>query len=148
MTTWGVIAALGHLAWLAGNVREARTGAIERWATHPPAAVFARGRPPRYYLLLVPPTLAATITALVHTRGRDRPAVVAAAASSATAVAITVLLVRSVNLPLFRGESDPTRRELLIRRWHRLNRVRVAVLAATIGGLLRTSAAAMKPASS
>ncbi|WP_163569826.1 hypothetical protein [Fodinicola feengrottensis] len=71
--------------------------------------------------------LAAT-TATVVDRWRDnKPAAVATAVSTASAVALTAYLVRTVNIRLIREDTLSANEQAhLVSRWHRLNAVRLA----------------------
>lgn len=144
MRVAATVATLGHLVWLAGNVREECTGAIESWADDPPSSPFAQGSPARYYPPIVAVALGAALRVLLvsHSRrSRVRFAVVAAGAST-TALATTVVLIRSVNLPLYRGEVALPQRRRLVQRWYLLNRLRIATLVCATIACLRGATAA------
>lgn len=131
MRVAAMVAMLSHLAWLAGNVREEWTGAIERWADDPPRSPFAQGSPARYYPPIVAVALGASLRVLLAStsrRPRHRSAIVATGSSTA-ALALTVVLIRTVNLPLYDGGVTRRRRRRLVQRWHVLNRIRIAALA-------------------
>ena len=89
-----------------------------------------RGSPVRYYAATAPVTFPALIAATVagwHDRSR-RPWLVTATALSISGAGITAYLVRAVNLDLFfRVQVTAEDRENLLRTWHRLNMVRLAV---------------------
>ncbi|MEJ2871584.1 hypothetical protein WCD74_27745 [Actinomycetospora sp. OC33-EN08] len=118
---------VGRLAWLVGNGVEARRRTIERWAADPPSSVFEPGRPPFFYALVGPPTVAATAGALV--RHRRDPVVGASALATALASAVSVVLVRTVVLPLREAATEQDR---LVARWFVLNRARMAAVGVAV----------------
>jgi hypothetical protein len=127
-------AQLGLAHWFFGNLYEEVVGMPARVAENPPAGgPFAAGSPVRYYLPAAPHTLAATFACVVTGWGRhhDRRALAAAGLLTATGAVMTAHLVRAVNLRLLDGvEPDPAQRQRLVRHWHRVNRVRLPVVAA------------------
>jgi mannose/fructose/N-acetylgalactosamine-specific phosphotransferase system component IIC len=89
--------------------------------------------PLRYYLPAAPVTLVATAAALIDSwrSGGDRRAIITAAVSIASAAALTVYLVRTVNLRLLHSGKPlgATECRRLVKTWHRGNLVRLLVLA-------------------
>ncbi len=127
---WTRAAQLGQAQWLFGNVYEAVVDVPRLLATRPPSPnPLSPGSPVRYWAPTAPLTFAATGVTLVRSwrSGGDRRAVVAAAAGTGAAVALTAYLVRTVNLPLLRdADADAAR---LAKTWHRGNLARLAALA-------------------
>ena len=120
MRAAATVATLGHLVWLTGNVREEWTGAIESWADDPPSSPFAQGSPARYYPPIVAVALGASLRVLLVSRSGEprHGSGIVTAGSSTAALALTVVLVRTVNLPLYGGGVTRERRRRLVRRWH------------------------------
>jgi Domain of unknown function (DUF1772) len=128
----GTAAQLGLAHWFFGNLYEEVVGMPARMAEHPPVGgPVAAGSPVRYYLPAAPLTLAATFACVVAGWGRRpaRPALAAAGLLTATGAVMTGHLVRAVNLRLLDG-AEPDRAQRLVRHWHRVNRVRLPVVAA------------------
>lgn len=135
---WARLARLGQTQWLFGNVYEAVVDVPGLIAHRPPAAnPLSAGSPVRYYAPTAPLTLAATAVTLAQSwRDGDRRAVVAAAAGTGSAAALTAYLVRKVNLPLLQGTGSAE----LTRTWHRANLARLGALAVSTMALRKLSA--------
>jgi Domain of unknown function (DUF1772) len=126
-------ARLGLAHWFFGNLYEEVVRMPARLAEVPIGSTLAPGSPVRYHLPAAPVTLAATLGCVVAgwDRRADRPALAAAGLLTVTGAALTGHLVRSVNLRLLGGTPpDPLERQRLVERWHRVNRVRLVVVAA------------------
>jgi Domain of unknown function (DUF1772) len=127
---------LGLAHWFFGNLYEDVVRMPARIAEHPPAGgPFAAGSPVRYYLPAAPVTLATTLACVAAgwRRRACRPALAAAGLLTATGAALTGHLVRAVNLRLLDDDgrpADPAERQRLVAHWHRVNRVRLVVVAA------------------
>lgn len=135
---------LGQAYVFFGNLYEAITKIPDRLATTPdlvsqgepvsPRSLLRAGSPVRYHLPAVPVTFAAPVAALAV--GRDsqggRGWIAISGGCSISAGVITGYVVRTINLKLFFGASPlpPAEREELLRRWYRLNAVRLVVLGA------------------
>ncbi|GAA1662698.1 DUF1772 domain-containing protein [Fodinicola feengrottensis] len=132
------VAQFGLTAWFFGNLYEAVVGMPQLLADAPPRGLLKPGSPVRYYAPLAPVMLAAT-TATVVDRWRDnKPAAVATAVSTASAVALTAYLVRTVNIRLIREDTLSANEQAhLVSRWHRLNAVRLAALTVALITLRR-----------
>jgi hypothetical protein len=127
---WATVARLGTTAWFFGNLYETAVGVPQLLADAPARRLLGAGSPLRYWAPLGPLTLAATTTTLVGSwrSGGSKTAVVATAASTASAVAISAYLIRTVNIRLYGGSLTDADRRALIGRWHRLNGVRLGAL--------------------
>ena len=133
------VSRLGHAQWFFGNLYEAVVRVPDLMASPSPSPEGAArspagpGSPVRYYAAATPATLPALLAAAVAgwPERRARPWLVLAAAGSAAGLGITVYVVRAINLRLFFGERtlDEAERERLLRRWYRLNTVRLGVTA-------------------
>ncbi|MBB5953873.1 hypothetical protein FHS29_000443 [Saccharothrix tamanrassetensis] len=139
---WAAVAGVGQAQWFFGNVYEAVVDMPQLLADAQPdrkPGLLGAGSPLRYYLPVAPVTLVATAAALVGSRrsGGDRGAIATAAAGTASAVALTAYLARTVNLRLLRGGKplDAIERRNLVRTWHRGNLVRLTALTAAAWGL-------------
>ncbi|GGS96088.1 hypothetical protein GCM10010156_62900 [Planobispora rosea] len=146
-TVWSAAARLGQLHWFFGNVYEAMVDMPRLLADARPnraPELLGSGSPLRYYLPVVPPTLAGTAATLIDDwrSGGDRRAVVTAAASTVVAVVLTVHLVRTVNLTLLRGKEPLSAEEVrkLLQTWHRGNLARLAALVVAMWALRRSAA--------
>lgn len=142
------VARAGLLQWFAVNLYEAVVRMPERLATEqahpdrtPHRGPLSPGSPARFHLPAAPLVLGSSVAALVTglRDGRNTPALVVGAASTAVAVGLTGVLVRTVNLRLLDdgppiGEDE---RRALVRRWHAVNRVRLVAIAAGFAALTR-----------
>lgn len=149
-------ARLGYAHWFFGNLYEAvvkvpdRVAAGQEPAAEPAVAGtrgrLRRGSPLRYYLPGIPLIVVAPVAALAA--GWDLPGdrrwLTASATCSLVGTAVTAYLVRTVNLRLFFDDQPvtPAERERLLRRWHRLNVVR---LAAAGGAWLTAGRVGLRP---
>lgn len=127
-------ARLGLAHWFFGNLYEEVVRMPARIAAQPVVGgPLTAGSPVRYYLPAAPVTVAATLACVAagwHRRA-DRPALAAAGLLTATGTAMTGHLVRAVVLRLLDGTpSDPAERQRLVEHWHRVNRIRLVVVAA------------------
>ncbi|HZP47499.1 MAG TPA: hypothetical protein VFB07_03110 [Vicinamibacterales bacterium] len=126
------LARVGYAQWLFGNAYEAVVRVPERLAAEPLPSVFSSGSPVRYYLPAMPLVAGATVAALVSGWSlRDRrPWLAATAAGALSAAVATAYAVRAVNLKLFvaGGDGAVADRDRLLRRWHRVNAVRMAAV--------------------
>jgi hypothetical protein len=130
------IARAGQIAWFFGNLYEAVVDMPQLLADAQPnrkPRLLGAGSPVRYYLPIGPVTFVATSAALIDSWrfGGDRRVVATAAASTASAAAITAHLVRTVNLRLLRSTKplNANERRTLTMAWHRENLVRLLGLA-------------------
>jgi hypothetical protein len=133
------VARLGLAHWFFGNLYEEVTRMPARLAGDPPVGgPFAPGSPVRYYVPAAPVTLATTLACVAtgwHRRA-DRPALAAAGLLTAAGAALTAHLVRTVNLPLLDSRRpDPAHRRQLVEHWHRVNRLRLVVVASAAAAL-------------
>lgn len=128
------VARFGRAAWFFGNAYEATVGVPQLIATaNRQAGVLAAGSPVRYFAPVAPAAIGGTAAVLVRLwqTGADRRAVVAATTTFGTALGLSAYLIRSINVPLLKGEVEGEARPRLISRWHRGNAVRLVLLAAT-----------------
>jgi hypothetical protein len=130
---WATLAGIGQAQWFFGNLYEAVVDVPRLLADARPnrePGLLAAGSPVRYYLPTAPLTLAATAVTLIDSwrSGGDRRAVGVAAASTASAVALTAYLVKTVNVGLLR-DGDASERRDLVTTWHRANLARLCALA-------------------
>jgi len=128
------VARFARAAWFFGNAYEGAVGVPQLIASaNRHAGVLATGSPLRYFAPVGPAAVGGTAAVLVRSwrAGADRRAVVAATATSAAAVGLSAYLIRSINIPLLKGEADEEVGLRLISRWHRGNAVRLCLLAAT-----------------
>lgn len=126
------VARVGQAQAFFGNVYEAvvkvpHTFARDRVLAGRPA--LRPGSPTLYFVPAGPVTLVASAGALAA-GGHDRRWLAAAAAATATAGLLTAYVVTQVNNRLFLTEEPPADRDVLLRRWYRLNAVRAALLGA------------------
>lgn len=137
-----VLARLGHIHWFFGNLYEATVDMpqllIDARSNRPPTLLGA-GSPLRYYLPAVPITLTTTAATLLDgwRSGGDKRVIVATATSTASAMALTAHLVRTVNLRLLRsdGPLSTAQTRTLVRTWQRANLARLLCLAVAMWGL-------------
>lgn len=140
---WAAAARFGQAHWLFGNLYEAVVdipGLLADAPEHGPKGPLDARSPLRYYAPVAPVALAATAVTVVRGwRAGSRPAAVTAAAGTAAAVGLTVHMVRSFALPLFRGAlpADTDERRALTRNWHRANVARMAAVAVATAALRR-----------
>lgn len=132
---------LGHAHWFFGNLYEAVVKVPDRLASHDSPRGSERAMSPlgprspvRYYAAAAPATSPAVIAAAVlgWDNRSSRPWLVTAVTCSILGSAATAYLVRAINLKLF-FSAEPlaaAEQEVLLRRWYRVNAVRL-VLAAT-----------------
>jgi hypothetical protein len=114
-----------------GNVYEAVVRVPQVFADNRELAggsPFRRGSPTLYYVPAGPVTLAASVGALA-VGGHDRRWLAASSGAFAAAGLLTVYVVTKVNTPLLLGAEAPSaeRRTALLRRWYRMNAVRIAL---------------------
>lgn len=124
---WAAAARLGHIHWFLGNLYEAMADMPQLLVDAQPnrePGILAAGSPVRYFAPAAPVTLAATTATLIDSwrAGGDRRVIITAAASTATAAALTGYLVRTVNRQLLRGGTGLGAIESrnLVRTWHRV----------------------------
>lgn len=123
------VARVGQAQAFFGNVYEAVVKVPDVFARNRALAgrsPFRVGSPTLYYVPAGPIALAASVGALLTGR-RDRRWLAASTASSVAAGALTAYVVTQVNKPLLLDEETPIEREKLLRRWYRLNAVRIAL---------------------
>lgn len=132
---WTVVAQAGQAYWFFGNLYEAMVDMPQLLVDarpHRTPGLLASGSPVRYYAPAAPLTFAATVIALVDSwrSGGDRRVIVAATASTASAVALSGYLIRTVSARLLRtGELlNAAERRKLVRTWHRANLARLVAL--------------------
>lgn len=122
--------------WFFGNLYEEVVGVPALVAASPPGGVLAPGSPARYFLPVAPVTIG-SVVALAATE-RTRPTVAAAVFATAGA-ALTGPLVRWVALDLLTGRTtDPVEQARQVKTWHRVNRVRLALVGAAAVALARS----------
>jgi hypothetical protein len=127
-------ARLARAAWFFGNAYEGAVGVSQLIAgANRQAGVLTTGSPLRYFGPVAPAAIGGTAAVLARSwqTGADRRAVVAATATFGAALGLSAYLIRSINIPLLRGEVDAEVRPRLIFRWHCGNAVRLCLLAAT-----------------
>ncbi len=132
------VARLGHAHWFFGNLYEEVVRMPDRLAVEHDLPAAQRLRSPvRYYLPAAPVTVASVVAVALVER---RPARTAAALCSTTGAALTGYLVATVIRRLLDdGPSiSPGERTELVTRWHRINRVRLLLVAAAAVGLERS----------
>jgi hypothetical protein len=100
----------------------------------PPGGVFAWGSPARYYLP-VAPVIVGSVIALAGTERTPEAAV--AATCAVAGAALTGPLVRGVVLDLLHGRGGPDDRDGMVKTWHRVNRVRLALVGAAAAALAK-----------
>ena len=138
------LAEFSHAHWFFGNLYEALVKVPHRVAASEasgelPRSPFGAGSPGRYYAPIAPINTPAAIAALVA--GWNRPSsrvwTVVAAAASTTGTAATVYLLRSVNPHLFFSPQplSEQRRNPLLKRWYRVNAIRLTASAIALGAI-------------
>jgi hypothetical protein len=134
------VAQLGQAQWFFGNLYEAVVHVPERIAAEPGsdlrserqglATVLRPGSPVRYFLPSAPVALAASLAALIAgwDEPRDRVWLGASAAGTAAGAVLTAYVVRQINFKLFFAAQplEEAERQDLLRRWRRLNKLRLA----------------------
>lgn len=145
---WAAITRFGQAYWFFGNLYEAVVDVPQLLADahgQRPPRLLGPGSPVRYYAPVAPLTLAATAATLIDRwrGGGSKSMIAAAAVATVSAVAMTGYLVRTVSLPLLRGNTpmSATERRRLIRTWHRTNAVRMVALVGASLAMRRTAAA-------
>ncbi len=126
------LARVGQAQAFFGNVYEAVVKVPHTFAENRELAgraPFRRGNPTLYFVPAGPVTLAASVAALAVGE-QDRRWLGASTTATVAAGALTAYVVTKVNHPLLLNEKAPTaqEREVLLRRWYRLNAVRMALL--------------------
>ena len=134
------IAQLGQAHWFFGNLYESVARVPERLADAPIVAIenervslgalLQPGSPARYYVPVAPLTVGATVSALVAGWGapRNRGWLGVSVVCLGTGGLLTARIARDINMKLFFTAQplSSTEREDLLRRWYRLNRIRLA----------------------
>ncbi|HEU5389265.1 MAG TPA: anthrone oxygenase family protein [Streptosporangiaceae bacterium] len=134
-----MIAQLGQAQWFFGNLYEAVVRIPERIAAESGShlrserpslsTLFRPGSPVRYYLPTAPVTLAAAIAAVIAgwDEPQDRKWLGASAASTVSGAMLTAYVVRQINYKLFFAAQPlaAAEQQELLRRWHRLNKLRL-----------------------
>lgn len=126
------VARVGQAQAFFGNVYEAVVKVPDVFARNRELAgksPFSVGSPTLYFVPAGPVTLAASVGALVTGR-RNRRWLAASTAATAAAGALTGYVVTRVNKPLLFSPDAADRGDELLRRWHRLNAVRIALVGA------------------
>ena len=126
------LARVGQAQAFFGNVYEAIVKVPHMFAENRELAgrtPFRRGSPTLYFVPAGPVTLAASVAALAVGE-QDRRWLGVSTAATAAAGALTAYVVAQVNHPLLLDSAAPAalEREVLLRRWYRLNAVRMALL--------------------
>ncbi|SMD22969.1 anthrone oxygenase family protein [Kibdelosporangium aridum] len=127
-------ARIGQAQMLFGNLYEAVVKVPHVFAHHrelaKPGAVLRPGSPTLYFVPAGPVTIAASVAALAS-GWRDtsrRPWLAASAATTVAVALVTAYVVPAINQPLFLAAEPPApqKRDVLLRRWYRLNAIRIA----------------------
>lgn len=126
------VARIGQAQAFFGNVYEAVVKVPHTFARDRSLAGRARlrsGNPTLYFVPAGPVTVAASVGALA-VGGHDRRWLGASTAATASAGLLTAYVVTRVNKRLFLDEDAPSaeERDALLRRWYRLNAVRIALV--------------------
>jgi len=130
-----VVAQLGHLHWFYGNLYEAIVRIPSRLSTPDQRlpSTLAPGSPARYHLPVAPLTVGASVAAAVAGRRDPARGWLAASAGSVLGGAVVAgYLVSRVNPKLIEADTPAltdAERAALLRRWYRLNAVRIAAAA-------------------
>jgi hypothetical protein len=134
-----MIAQLGQAQWFFGNLYEAVVRIPERIAAESDSdlrserpslsTLFRPGSPVRYFLPAAPVTLAASIAAVIAgwDEPQDRKWLGASAASTVSGAMLTAYVVSQINHKLFFAAQplEAAEQQELLRRWHRLNKLRL-----------------------
>ena len=139
------VARVAHVQWFFVTLYEAVVRMPDRLVDEHDSGrrstPFAPGSPARYHLPIAPVVVGSALTALVDARrnDRDRAALTVAATSSVCGAALTGYLVRTVNLRMLTAGPPigADERGELVRRWHRVNRARLVLLAVAAVALER-----------
>lgn len=141
---WWRAALIGQTAWLVGNLYEGVVGLPQLLAaarSRRAPGLLGPGSPVRYYAPVAPLALGATTVTMINSwrGGGNRRLVTTTAGSLGTAVLLSLYLIRTVNLPLIvSGEAlADERQRQLVRRWHRINAVRLVLLSAALAAASR-----------
>jgi len=135
------VAQAGQAALLFGNLYEAVVKIPHRFAHHRDLAMpedepahlrslLRPGSPTLYFVPSGPVTVVAALAALGT--GWDGPLdrrwLTASASATALMALLTAYVVRQINFPLFFSPQPPSaaERDVLLRRWYRLNAIRIA----------------------
>jgi hypothetical protein len=125
------VARIGQAQAFFGNVYEAVVKVPHTFAHNRSLAgksPLRPGSPTLYFVPAGPVTLVASVGALVA-GGRDRrPWLATSTAAGAVAGLLTAYVVTRVNNRLFFDAEAPADRDALLRRWYRLNGVRLSLL--------------------
>lgn len=126
------VAQTGQAQMAFGNLYEAVVKVPHRFATHRDLVdtpLLRPGSPTLYFVPSGPIAIAAAVAALgAGWRGPfDRRWLAVSSGASVAAAAQTVYVVREINTPLFFDAAAPApeRRDVLLRRWYRLNALRI-----------------------
>lgn len=126
------VARVGQAQAFFGNVYEAVVK-VPHWFAHERSLVgrtpLRAGSPTLYFVPAGPVTLTASVGALVA-GGHDRRWLATSTAASVAAGLVTAYVVTQVNKRLFLDAAAPApeEQEVLLRRWYRLNAVRIALV--------------------
>ncbi|CAM4272066.1 DUF1772 domain-containing protein [Kibdelosporangium persicum] len=130
-------ARIGQAQMLFGNLYEAVVKVPHVFAHHrelaEPGAMLRPGSPTLYFLPAAPVTIGASVAALAS-GWRDtnrRPWLAASTATTVAAGLVTAYVVPAIGRPLFFAAQPPPprKRDVLLRRWYRLNAIRIAAAA-------------------
>ncbi|MHA6800404.1 anthrone oxygenase family protein [Bounagaea algeriensis] len=134
-------AQLGQAQWFFGNLYEALAHIPDRLAVEVDSSIRSErpslstvlrpGSPARYWLPVAPVVVATSVGALIAgwDNPRERAWLGASAASTVSGALVTAYAVRGINHELLFAAQPlpPTNRQKLLRRWHRLNKLRLAL---------------------
>jgi hypothetical protein len=126
------VARVGQAQAFFGNVYEAVVKVPDVFARNRALAgksPFRVGSPTLYFVPAGPVTLAASVGVLVAGE-HDRRWLAASTTAFAAASVLTAYVVTRVNKPLLLDDEAPEHSDELLRRWHRLNAVRMALVGA------------------
>lgn len=134
------VARVGQAQMLFGNLYEAVVRIPHRFAHQrdlagpmSPRTLLRPGNPTFYFVPSGPITVAASLGALAA-GSSERRWLAASAAATTSAAAVTGYVVRRLNVPLFFAPQAPPaeERDAMLRRWYRLNALRIAVAAVAL----------------